>query len=381
MNDWLQQLIDWTRHQDYGWFIASLMWGVVVAGAWGRGNRREGREGWLIWLAAANVIESAIQLALSANNYRAPYFGWDFALGLIQAVGIAALWWPLAVQVVPERPQLWRVMTVTAAAFLGVARIYEPVYGGVALALASAGGAWAVMRSAAAVRVLGRLPPLELRRMRLGLLLVALLPIVSTFGPLAYALGDGRRWVDFSPFELVSAAAHIIAAGFLGAALWAQRLRATPDTSESTAQRWNADLRLGFTILVVWLVVGVAIAEAFGRQAQGGFEKSLLLRARTAAALLDQTALRVALGPDFKLGRERTRRLTNGHEVQQVYVPWTETAPFTALRLQLRRLRKANADTVYIQLAVIRDGKVILSVIDSDPEKYKWRNIYRDATP
>src|SRR5580704_17332416 len=212
MNDWLQQLIDWSSHQDYGWFLASLAWCGVAVGAWGHGDRREGREGWLIWLAGAKVVESAIELALYANNFRAPYFGWDFALGLSQAIGIAALWWPLAKQIVPERPQLWRVMTVVVAAFLGVMRCADvflgvaqfnaPVYGGLIIALASAGGVLAVVRSAAAMRVLGRLPPRELRQIRLGLLAVALLPVVSTFGPLAYALGEGRRWVDFSPFEL-----------------------------------------------------------------------------------------------------------------------------------------------------------------------------------
>ncbi len=41
----------------------------------------------------------------------------------------------------------------------------------------------------------------------------------------------------------------------------------------------------------------------------------------------------------------------------------------------------ANADTRYIYLAVIRDGKVIRAAEDSDREKYIWKNIDRDATP
>ncbi|HTB80923.1 MAG TPA: ATP-binding protein [Opitutaceae bacterium] len=381
MNDWLPKLIDWTSHQDYGWFLAGLMWCAVLVGAWGRGPRREGREGWLIWLAGAGFVESAIELALYANNYHAPYFGWDFALGLVQALGIAALWWPLAGQLTPSRPQLWRALTVIAAVYFGVARMNAPVPGGLAVALAAVGGAWVVVRSAAAVRVLGGLPPHELRRMKAGLLIVALLPVVATFGPLAYALGDGRRWVDFSPFELPSAVAHILAAGLLGTALWAQRLRAAPDASESAAQRWRADLRLGFTILVVWLVLGLALAVANGRQARHAFEQNLLLRARTAAALLDQDALRVALGPQLKLGEMRMGRLHNGRQVAGVRIQWALSPSFEILRRQLQHLHAANNDVVYIYFATIRDGKIIVLVADDDrPKQLAWRVIYRDAT-
>ncbi|HSY54704.1 MAG TPA: ATP-binding protein, partial [Opitutaceae bacterium] len=201
-------------------------------------------------------------------------------------------------------------------------------------------------------------------------------------GPVAYALNEGRRYLDFSPFELIAAVANITAAVLLGISLWAQRLRAASGTSESATQRWNADLRLLFTSLIVWLVVGLAIAVGNGRQARAAFEQNLLLRAQTAAALLDQNALRTALGPDFKLGRTRTRKLyTMGRpEVQQVYAPWAATAPFATLRSQLLQLRQANTDATFIYLAVIRDGKVILAAADGYPEKYKWRNIYREAT-
>ena len=383
MNDWLQRLIDWTSHQDYGWFLASLVWCGVAVGAWGRGPRREGREIWLVWLAGAGAIESAIELALYANNYHAPYFAWDFALGLVQAVGISALWWPLAEQVFPKHPQWWRVLTVVAGVFLGVARMNAPVPGGLAVALAAAGGVWIAVRAAAAMRVFASLPPRALRRMKAALLVVALLPVTATFGPLAYALGQGRRWVDFSPFELPSAVANIVAAAMVGAALWAPRLRASPDASESAAQRWSADLRLGFTILFVWLAMGLALAIANGRQARHGFEQNLLLRARTAAALLDQDALREALGPQLKLGRVRSGRLHNGQEVMGVRVDWVLSPSFDVLRRQLQRLRSANEDLVYIYFATIREGRVIMLVTDVDYEKPQamvWRAIIRNAT-
>ncbi len=381
MNGWPKQLTDLLGDYDYAWFIAILAWGGVAVGAWGRRDRRET---WLIWLAGANMVGAAIELALYANDFRAPYLGWDFALGLSQAIGIAALWWPLAGQVVPVRPQLWRALTLTAGLYLGVTRFDSPIYGGLSLALASAGGAWAVIRSVSAVRILGRLSPSELRRMRLGLLAVAVLPIVSTFGPLAYAMDLGRRNTDFSPFELIAAVANVVAAVLLASALWAQRLRAAPGASESAAKRWNADLRLGFTILTVWLVFGLALAVANGRQARAAFEQSLLLRARTAAALLDQEALRAALGPNFKPGPIRTvHRTTNpGKEGQQVYVPWTEAAPFAALRSQLRQLLEANQTNTtskfFIWLMAIRDGKAIRAAQASDLEGHPWKNIEND---
>jgi signal transduction histidine kinase/DNA-binding NarL/FixJ family response regulator len=383
MNGWLKQLIDLSGDYDYAWFIAILAWCGVAVGAWRRDDRRET---WLIWLAGANIVQAAIELTLYANyfHYQYPYVWWDLALGLSQAIGIAALWWPLAGQVVPVRPQLWRLLTLTVAVYLGVTRFDSPIYGGLSLALASAGGAWAVIRSASAVRVLGRLSPRELRRMRLGLLVVAVLPIVSTFGPLAYAMAMGRRDTDFSPFELIAAVANAVAAVLLGSALWAQRLRAAPGASESAAQRWSADLRLGFTILTVWLVFGLALAVANGRLARHTFEESLLLRARTAAALLDQAALRAALGPNFQLGETRTvRRISNGKEAQQVSVPWTEAAPFATLRSQLRQLLEANqtntASSFFIWLMVIRDGKAIRAAQASDPEgPHPWRNIEND---
>jgi signal transduction histidine kinase/CheY-like chemotaxis protein/HPt (histidine-containing phosphotransfer) domain-containing protein len=383
MNGWLKQLIDLSGDYDYAWFIAILAWCAVAIGAWGRRDRRES---WLIWLAGANVVQATLELTLYANDIRMPYLGWDFVLGLSQAVGIAALWWPLAGQVVPVRRQFWRVLTLTAGLYLGVTRFDSPIYGGLSLALASAGGVWAVIRSVSAVRVLGRLSPRELRRMRLGLLAVAVLPIVSTFGPLAYAMDLGRRDTDFSPFELIAAVANVVAAVWLASALWAQRLRAAPGASESAAKRWNADLRLGFTILIVWLVFGLALAVANGRQARADFEQSLLLRARTAAALLDQTALRAALGPNFKPGQIRTvhRQMINGKEAQQVYVPWTEAEPsFSTLRSQLRQLLEANqtnsASRFFIWLMVIRDGKAICAAKASDSERpHPWKNIIDD---
>ncbi|HXC01427.1 MAG TPA: ATP-binding protein [Opitutaceae bacterium] len=379
MNEWLKQLSDVSGDYDYAWFIAILAWCAVAAGAWGRGERRES---WLIWLAGSNMVGAAMELALYAKYFRGPYYGWDLALGLSQAVGIAALWWPLAGQVVPVRPYLWRALTLTVGIYLGVTRFDSPVYGGLSLALASAGGAWAVIRSVAAVRVLGRLSPRELRWMRLGLLAVAVLPVVSTFGPLAYAMNLGRRFTDLSPFELISAVANIAAAVLLGSSLWAQRLRAVGAKSESAAQRWNADLRLGFTILTVWLVFGLALAIVNGRQARAAFEESLLLRARTAAALLDRTTLRLAFGPDFQLGETRTVRLSNGLEGQQVYVPWTEAAPFSALRSQLRQLAQANqgdsGSDFYIVLNVIRDGQVIRVAKSNEPEGHPWKNIDHD---
>ncbi|HZP59633.1 MAG TPA: hypothetical protein VFB27_04855, partial [Opitutaceae bacterium] len=381
MNDWVQRLIDWTSHQDYAWFLASLVWCGVAVGAWGRGPRREGRELWLIWLAAAGAIESAIELALYANNYHAPYFWWDFFLGLVQAVGIAALWWPLAEQIFPKHPQWWRILTVAVGICFGIVRMNAPVPGGLAVALAAAGGVWVVIRAAAAVRVLGGLPPPALRRMKAALLVVSLLPVAATFGPLAYALGEGRRWVDFSPFELPSAIAHIFAAVLVGAALWAPRLRAAPEASESAAQRWHADLRLGFTILIVWLALGLALAIANGRQARHGFEQNLLLRARTAAALLDQDALREALGPQLKLGRERAGRLSNGQLITTVRVPWALSPSFDVLRRQLQQVRTANNDLAYIHFSVIRAGKIIILAADyNKPESFEWRIIYRHAT-
>jgi signal transduction histidine kinase/CheY-like chemotaxis protein/HPt (histidine-containing phosphotransfer) domain-containing protein len=213
---------------------------------------------------------------------------------------------------------------------------------------------------------------------------VAVLPIVSTFGPLAYAMDLGRRYTDFSPFELIAAVSNIVAAVLLGSALWAQRLRAAPGVSEAAAQRRSADLRLGFTILTVWLAAGLAITVWNGREARAAFEQSLLLRARTAAALLDQAALRTALGPNFKIGEMRTvRRISNGLEARQVYVPWTEAAPFAALRLQLRQLRQANqtdaASGFFIWINVIRDGQVICAAKSSDPDgPHPWKNIDND---
>ncbi|HWZ94055.1 MAG TPA: ATP-binding protein [Opitutaceae bacterium] len=383
MNDWLKQLIDFSGDYDYAWFIACLAWSGVAVGAWGRRDRRES---WLIWLAVANMVQGAIELTLYANDFLVPdpYYTWDFALGLSQAIGIAALWWPLVGQVVPVRPQLWRALTLTAGIYLGVTRFDSPVYGGLSLALASAGGAWAVIRSASAVRVLGRLSPRELRQMRLGLLAVAVLPIISSFGPLAYAMDLGRRNTDFSPFELIAAVFSVIAAVLLGSALWEQRLRSAPGASESAAQRWNADLRLGFTILSVWMVFGLALAVANGRQARAAFEQSLLLRARTAAVLLDQTALRAAFGPNFQPEQTRTvRRVSNnGKEAHQVYMSGTETAAFATLHSQLRQLLQANqtnnAGRLFIWLMVIRDGKAIRAVDAKEPERHPWKNIEND---
>jgi signal transduction histidine kinase/CheY-like chemotaxis protein len=384
MNHWLQLLIDWASHQDYGWFIASLVWCGVGVAAWGSGARREGREVWLVWFAGAKFVESVIEIALSGVSYEVPYLWWDFFLGLIQAVGIAALWWPLMKNLTEARPSLSRALTVVVAMCFAALRVNNPIFGGMLISLASAGGVWVVERSIVTKRVLSRLAGTELRQARFGLIFLALLPIGSAFGPLAYALGQGRRWTDFSPFEMVAAVSSIAAGILLGIALWAARLNASTDASPSAIQRRKADMRLGFVILGVWLAFGLALAVFNGRQARHTFEQSLLMRARTAATLLDRMALHSALRPDLKLDRETRTWYLKGlrdHAVEQVHVSWDSDPSFTVIRQQLRQVRKANTDLCNIFLVGIREGKILIFVFHGNAQHRGWLTIYRDETP
>jgi len=255
MNPALRTLEEWTTHQDYLWFLAVLAWGGVLGAEFRPKENSNGAAAkpWLIAYALAQIVGALVELVLLAQDLLVPYTKLDLAMGAAQAGGAMALVWGATLGM-PQAAK-WRGGALVALLGLAGGRYWWPVEAGSALCLIQA----------LAVLILFRQVPWPIPRAT-GLLL-ALAPIVATHGPLAYAIGQGRRTTDWSHFALIAAGTTMAVGATLATAAWRRRLRqAMPDVALDNSLR--RDLRRAVLVLVAWLVAGMLIAVWYGRQAR-----------------------------------------------------------------------------------------------------------------
>lgn len=357
MSPALRILEEWTTHQDYLWFLALIAWGGVMGGEIRpkKGPGAAASTGWLIALAAGGAAGALLELTLLAQHLQAPreYAPYDFAMGAAQAAGTGALIWGATVGV--ELRVTWRVMGGVVLASLVGLRQQFPVAGGFGLVavqlLALVGVTWRGSRQIS----------------KTVTVLLAVMPLIATHGPLAYLANEGRKITDWSHFALFAAAISLAAGLLLAARTWRRRLdQAVGEQAVSPALR--RDLRRAVIALAVWLVAGVLVAVWYGRIARQAFEENLLRRIDTAVLALDERTVLEALGPALKIEAVEQRRFVkDDRPVLVARAPYSRAEVYTTLRTQLARVRERNKDFQFLYIATWRSGHML--VLNSLPRK------------
>ena len=367
----LRTLEDWTTHQDYLWFLAALAWLIVAFGISRADRRASGDQTWLLVFAFTAILGAALELVLCAQNLSVPYTKFDFAMGLTDAAGVAALSWPWLER--RWRKSTVRIVTLLAALLSAALRVPWPTVSGTALAVLGivcaglAGTRWLLKNDSLS------LEPLERRLLVIGTILAGLLPLIATHGPLALAAHEPRINSDFSHFALFAAGFETLAGGLIAFALWRARLRDL---------HGRAELGRSLALLALWFVVGLAFAVWTGRQARRVFEQSLLSRAVTAATLLEPAMLRAALGSDLKVTAVRTRPAPNNLTHDWATMPHTLTEAVASLRPRLHRVQQASPDVASVYIEIIRDDLRIIPVTRSLMPTYPGEGaVYGKVTP
>lgn len=335
--------------QDYLWFLAILAWSGVIAAGLKRAVRTQTTDSrWLVALAASYAAGALIELLLLAQDLKTPYTRSDFAMGLAQALGAAALVWGAVRHL--RRADLFAFAALIVSAGLATARHWLPIEAGFALAAIQA----------VAVLSLWRQQPRPLPAV--GLWLLVLSPLLTTHGPIAHAFGHARLTTDWSRFSLPAAASSFACGALLAATMWRSQLREI-----DSGPQLRRDLRRALAILACWLAAGVALTVWFGRTARQSFEDNLLRRVEIVALALDPAQLADAFGADLKIESLVRSYYPSGEPVDVATAPRTGLPVYEHLRQQLRRIRVANDDFHYLYLATWRQRQLL--VLDPEPPK------------
>ncbi|MBI5382466.1 MAG: hypothetical protein HZA31_11250, partial [Opitutae bacterium] len=364
MGYWLRMLEDWTSHQDYGWFVAALCWFAVALAAALRRDEKNQRAPvwWLLALAATGIVNAITELLFFAQYASFPYLGFDFFLGVISALGTMALWAPLARGLPRPRAILRLSALVLAGLALATGRFLEPILGGWIWALATTLGIWITVRALRRNHALLGLPPNDQRRFNLGLFCIALWPVITTFGPLAYTFLEGRRNADLGHFALPAAIWHSAAALLLAWSLWAAQLRALAEVSTYSRRNLRSDVRVGLSVLALWLALGAGLSVYNGRQARIAFEQSLISRTQAVVALMDEQAIKNLLNDDLKIGSLAKSINASGQDFELIYLHRYNHEALVAVRQQLTRLAKSDPSLIGVNIAVFGKTRLITLV-------------------
>lgn len=343
----LRMLEVWTTHQDYLWFLALLAWGGVLGGEWRR--KHEAAKApprlWLMLLAVSGMAGAMLELVLLAQDIKWPYIRLDGAMGAVQAVGAAAIVWGAAAG--QRNAKVWRGLALVLLSVGTFLRIWRPVEGGIALCL---------VQGVALLHLVRRKPTLISRNVAAVL---AILPVVSTHGPWAYAIDHGRRTTDWSLFALGAAGLLFVSGALLAAEVWRRRLREALPESAVAAAKLRRDLRRGLVVLVAWLAGGVLLAIWYGRHARRAFEENLLRRMETAVLAVDQALLLKAFSPALRVEGVEQKKYADGTPVEVAITPRTTDPVFAQLRAQLIRIKDQNPDFHLFYVTTWRQGYLL----------------------
>ena len=357
-------------HQDYAWFVALLVWSLVLV-VWRWHPERRGAWAWVPWPAVTGVLVAVVQFGIfsppfdffhdrlipgTLSGYTTAVVSvdllGDLLLGGLAAV-LAAGWWR-------ERSGRVRIPAV-ALVFVG-ASLYPlaPAWGSTLIAaatLAAAAAWWPLARPR--------------RSACAALVLAAAVPLFTTVGPLAAACGLLQRSGPPTALGLLAACGQILAASVALGGLLRGALRNAGLTSFALFWRETRGLLL---LAALWLAGGLLFAYQTGRDNRAELLLNRLRGTAVRAMNFDPSALETLARNNYGLAR--------GKFVEAGLRP----APLPAgggEELHRQMLHEHNA-TVYTDRArvlVLHDGW-LMSVASSSPRQPPGTiELIRRATP
>ncbi len=348
-------------HQDFFWFAALLGWSLALV-VWWRHPARRSTWGWFPAAALAVIAGILVQFGMfnptfdifidrlvpgTVSLYKPalidPYWLGDVLIAAAFAAMAASWGWRAL------RAGRWRNLRFLAVAVPAVVTGFhavDPELGGnllCGLALLAAFG----QRTGVAGS----------RLARLGLTLAALLPALSTIGPLAVAVHMLQRTGPPTPMGLGAATFQAVvgslAFGSLLRGLWGRF------TGESHAA-FRRDIRWFGLAALVLLSAGLFFGVQTGRDNRREIQQNRLRTAAAHALVFDPKLLAPLLNPQFRV------ELRGGaSEMEPVYSDWLAHGAMAGARRQLDRVLMSTPFLDVARLLIVRDGW-LMAVLSSD---------------
>lgn len=350
-------------HQDFFWFFSLLGWSFALI-AWWRHPRRGPAWPWLPWCAGAAIASAFIQFGMfnptfdlfqerlipgTVADYRHavidPYWLGDILLALAVAV-MAAGWGWLAL----ARSRWFRFRALPAVLLAGVFvhHVATPETGGGLLALLG-------VMAATALWLKSTPTPWS----RLGLAGAALLPALSTIGPLAAALGQLQRAGPPAPVGLAAAVFQML----LGGAVFAGLLHEifAFKTAGAGRIRWS-ELRpfvLGGCLLL-GTVMFIGIQN--GRDNRREIQQNRLRTTAAHASVFDPALLAPLQSPAFRI----QTRSAAGESIAARSAGLARGSAEPA-RQRLIEVVRATPFLKAARLVVLHDGWLVAAISSDNP--------------
>ncbi len=363
-------------HQDFFWFFSLLIWGVSLV-LWWRHPERQSSWAWLPGAGLVTVGTALVQFGMfnptfdffqdrlipgTVANYRPavvdPYWLADVLMGALLAATAAVWFWraPFA----RRRPVLrWLgVFALTLCAGLHAA---DPALGGPVTALLTA---------FAAVSLAPAVPAGSLARY--ALLLAAALPLVSTVGPVALALGMSQRSGAPTPAGLATACYQFIL-GLIVMRGLARGLSAR--LPAETVPLFHRDRLVYAGGCAVLIVTGMIWAIQTGRDNRLEIQQNRLRTTAAHAKVFDPALLAPLHSPNFQLDFK-----SPAGEPAPARSAWLATGVAEPARRRLAEVVIATPFLDHARLVVIRDGWLVAPLSSSRDSHTGEVEVLRRAT-
>lgn len=342
-------------HQDFFWFFSLLVWSLALI-VWWRHPARRAAWVWLPGAAGATVVMALVQFGMfnptfdiflerlvpgTVSNYKPalidPYWLGDVLIGTALATMVAA--WGWAVARLSGRPRLrWLPGLIMA----GVVAIHAvaPLAGGLllsGLAVVAAAALWRQTKSTIVAR--------------LGLLLAALLPALSTVGPAAAWLGMIQRAGPPTTWGLAAAFFQMLVGTLMLAGLargFGSRL--APDTRAAFRRdaRWFG---LGALLL---LAAGLAYGIQTGRDNRREIQQNRLRTTAAHARVFDPALLAPLHAPEFHIAWKSA-----AGESAPAQSAWLASGVAEPARRELEKVLFSTPFLEEARMLIVRDGWLV----------------------
>ncbi len=364
-------------HQDFFWFFSLLAWSLAMI-LWWRHTQRRTSWAWLPGAGLATIGTALLQFGVfnptfdlfqdrlipgTLSDYRPalidPYWLGDALMGAVLAT-MAAFWGWLAARR-GGRPHL-RWLPALFLAAVAVLHAADGTIGSWLLVLAGA-------ITALLLRPIVRADPVARR----ALVAAALLPVVSTVGPLAVALHAAQRSGPPTPMGLGAAVFQLL----FGAVVLAGLARGLPERLPAeTTPAFRRDRRIFWAGVAGLLAVGLTWGIQTGRDNRREIQQNRLRTAAAHAKVFDPALLEPLDRPEFRIEWKSA-----AGEPAPAFSPWLAGGAAEPARLRLQEVVLATPFLDHTRLIRLQDGWLVAVLSSDNAVRPGEIEVLRRATP